>query len=104
MQIFLIYFGLASLGLQLSAFTVAVAALTINVGAYTAEIMRAGLRGDPARADRGRPKCLALSRLQVYWHVILLPAMERVYPALDQPVRAADAGLLGHARRSRPRS
>jgi len=32
-QIFLVYFGLASVGLKLSAFTVAVAALTINVGA-----------------------------------------------------------------------
>jgi ABC-type amino acid transport system permease subunit len=46
-QIFLVYFGLASVGLKLSAFTVAVAALTINVGAYTAEIMRAGFEAIP---------------------------------------------------------
>ena len=39
-QIFLVYFGLASLGLKLSAFVVAAAALTINVGAYTTEISR----------------------------------------------------------------
>lgn len=37
-QIFLVYFGLSSIGLSFSAFTVAVIALTINVGAYTAEI------------------------------------------------------------------
>jgi len=80
-QIFLVYFGLASLGLKLSAFTVAVAALTINVGAYTAEIMRAGLESIPAgqiEAAEG----LALSRVQIYWHVILLPATEKVYPSL----------------------
>lgn len=80
-QIFLVYFGLASLGLKLPAVTVAMAALTINVGAYATEIMRAGFdsihKGQIEAAE-----CLALSRRQVYWHVVLLPAMERVYPAL----------------------
>jgi polar amino acid transport system permease protein len=80
-QIFLVYFGLASLGLKLPAGTVALAALTINVGAYATEIMRAGFdsihKGQIEAAE-----CLALSRRQVYWHVVLLPAMEKVYPAL----------------------
>jgi polar amino acid transport system permease protein len=80
-QIFLVYFGLASLGLKLSAFTVAVAALTINVGAYTAEIMRAGFEAIP-RGQIEAAEGLALSRLQIYWHIILLPAIEKVYPAL----------------------
>jgi polar amino acid transport system permease protein len=72
---------LASLGLKLSAFTVAATALTINVGAYTTEIMRAGIDAIPVgqiEAAQG----LALSRAQIYWHIILLPAAERVYPAL----------------------
>ena len=80
-QIFLVYFGLASVGLKLPAFTVALVALTINVGAYATEIMRAGFdsihRGQIEAAE-----CLALNRRQVYWHIVLLPAMERVYPAL----------------------
>ncbi|WGD49028.1 amino acid ABC transporter permease [Bradyrhizobium sp. CB1650] len=80
-QIFLVYFGLASLGLKFSAFTVAVTALTINVGAYTAEIMRAGFEAIP-RGQIEAAEGLALSRVQVYWHIILLPAVERVYPAL----------------------
>jgi polar amino acid transport system permease protein len=80
-QIFLVYFGLASLGLKFSAFTVAVAALTINVGAYTAEIMRAGFEAIP-RGQIEAAEGLALSRLQIYWHIILLPAIEKVYPAL----------------------
>jgi polar amino acid transport system permease protein len=80
-QIFLVYFGLASLGLKLSAFTVAVAALTINVAAYTAEIMRAGFEAIP-RGQIEAAEGLALTRLQIYWHIILLPAIERVYPAL----------------------
>ncbi|KIG01905.1 amino acid ABC transporter permease [Caballeronia concitans] len=80
-QIFLVYFGLSSVGLKLSAITVAILALVINVGAYAAEIMRAGFdsiqRGQVEAAD-----CLGLSRFQVYLHVILLPGLERVYPAL----------------------
>jgi polar amino acid transport system permease protein len=80
-QIFLVYFGLSSLGLRLPAVTVAIIALTINVGAYTTEIMRAGFDSiHKGQIEAG--ECLALSRRQVYWHVILLPAMERVYPAL----------------------
>jgi len=80
-QIFLVYFGLASIGFKFSAFSVAAAALAINVGAYTAEIMRAGFESIPPgqiEAAEG----LALSRVQVYLHVILLPAIERVYPSL----------------------
>jgi polar amino acid transport system permease protein len=80
-QIFLVYFGLSSLGLQLSAFTVAVIALAINAGAYATEIMRAGYES-VHRSQIEAAECLGLSRLQVLWHVVLLPAMERVYPAL----------------------
>jgi polar amino acid transport system permease protein len=80
-QIFLVYFGLASIGFRLNAFTVASLALTINVGAYTAEIMRAGL-DSIALGQVEAGECLGLSQRQLYWHVLLLPAMERVYPAL----------------------
>ena len=80
-QIFLVYFGLASLGLKFSAFTVAATALTINVGAYTTEIIRAGFEAIP-RGQIEAAEGLALSRAQIYWHVILWPAIEKVYPAL----------------------
>jgi polar amino acid transport system permease protein len=80
-QIFLVYFGLASLGLKLPAVTVALAALTINVGAYATEIMRAGI-DSIHKGQLEAAECLALTRRQVYWHVVLRPAMERVYPAL----------------------
>jgi polar amino acid transport system permease protein len=69
-QIFLVYFGLASLGLKFSAFTVAAAALTINVGAYTTEIIRAGFDAIP-RGQIEAAEGLALSRAQIYWHVVM---------------------------------
>ncbi len=80
-QIFLVYFGLSSLGLSLPAFSVAIIALTINVGAYTTEIMRAGFDSIP-KGQLEAGEAVGLSHWQIYWHVILLPAMERVYPAL----------------------
>jgi polar amino acid transport system permease protein len=80
-QIFLVFFGLSSIGITLSAFSVAVIALTINVGAYTGEIMRAGFNTVHA-GQWEAAECLGLSRAQVYWHVVLRPAVERVYPSL----------------------
>lgn len=81
-QIFLVYFGIASIGFKISAEVSAALALTINIGAYTTEILRAGIES-VARSQVEAGECLGLSRLQVYWHVVLLPAVERVYPALS---------------------
>lgn len=81
-QILLIYFGLAGLNFRLSATVCAVLALAINTGAYTSEIMRAGIESIH-RGQIEAAECLGLSRLQVYAHIVLLPAMERVYPALS---------------------
>lgn len=80
-QIFIVYFGLSSLGFSFSAVTVAIIALTINVAAYTAEIMRAGF-DSIQKGQWEAAETLGLNRLQQYWHVALRPAMERVYPSL----------------------
>lgn len=80
-QIFIVYFGLASIGIKLGAGTAAVTALVINVGAYTAEIVRAGVESVP-RSQWEAAQCLALGRWQVLRHVVLPPAIERVWPAL----------------------
>ncbi|MDB5489600.1 MAG: transporter permease [Reyranella sp.] len=81
-QIFIVYFGLASLGLKLSAEVSAIVALTVNMGAYTTEIMRAGIQSIQ-RTQLEAADCLGLTKLQTILHVVLLPAMERVYPALS---------------------
>src|SRR5450631_1808074 len=80
-QIFIVYFGLSSVGLKLSAEVSAVIALVVNMGAYTTEIMRAGIQSIH-RTQLEAADCLGLTRLQTIVHVVLLPAMERVYPAL----------------------
>ncbi|KAF1020228.1 MAG: Glutamine transport system permease protein GlnP [Paracidovorax wautersii] len=81
-QVFLVYFGLASLEFQLGAFAAATLALVINVAAYTCEIVRAGIESIP-RGQLEAAECIGLSRWQMLRHVVLPPAVERVYPALS---------------------
>jgi polar amino acid transport system permease protein len=80
-QLFIIYFGIATLGLRIPANIAATIALVVNIGAYVCEIMRAGIEAVP-KAQIEAAECLGLSPAQTYWHVILQPAVERVYPAL----------------------
>ncbi|CDY77101.1 polar amino acid ABC transporter, inner membrane subunit [Caballeronia glathei] len=80
-QIFLLYFGLASIGLRMPTFAAATLAMTINIGAYAAEIIRAGLESVP-RGQIEAAECLGLSRWRIGWHVMLQPSIEKVYPAL----------------------
>ena len=80
-QVFLVFFGLATLGWKVSAFAAALVSLVINVAAYSSEIMRAGM-DSIHKGQLEAAECLGLTRRQIYWHVILRPAMEKVYPAL----------------------
>ncbi len=80
-QIFLIFFGLPTLGLRMSANQAALLAMVVNVGAYAIEIVRAGIEN----IQRGQIEAglaLGLRRLQVFRYVILFPALKTVYPAL----------------------
>ena len=80
-QSYFLIFGMASIGMRLPILVGATIALVVNIGAYTTEIMRAGI-DSIQRGQLEAAECLGLSRTQVYLHVVLRPAMERVYPAL----------------------
>lgn len=56
-------------------------ALTINLGAYTAEIVRAGIESIP-KSQTEAGISLGLTGPQVFRHVILVPALKNVYPSL----------------------
>jgi polar amino acid transport system permease protein len=61
--------------------TAAMIALAINLGAYATEIIRAGLEAIPkAQIEAGYS--LGLSGVQVFRYVVLIPALQIVYPAL----------------------
>ncbi len=80
-QLFLVFFGLPSAGIRLSADTAAMVALAINLGAYSTEIIRAGIQAiHKSQVEAGLS--LGLSRLQVFRYVVLFPALKVIYPAL----------------------
>jgi polar amino acid transport system permease protein len=80
-QIFLVFFGLPAIGLRITANQAALLALVINLGAYSTEIVRAGIEAIPkAQIEAGL--ALSLTPLQVFRHIILIPALEKVYPSL----------------------
>jgi polar amino acid transport system permease protein len=80
-QLFFLFFGLPSLGVKLSPELASVLAMVINLGAYAAEIVRAGLATTP-RGQIEAGQSLALDRWQLFAHVVLPPALKRVWPAL----------------------
>jgi len=80
-QLFIVFFGLPSAGIRLTATTAAVIALAVNLGAYSTEIIRAGLQAIP-RAQVEAGHALGLSGPQVFRYVVLAPAIRIVYPAL----------------------
>jgi polar amino acid transport system permease protein len=80
-QLFFVFFGLPSLGLRLSPELASVIAMVINLGAYAAEIVRAGIEGTP-RGQIEAARSLALTETQVFVRVVLPPALGRVWPAM----------------------
>jgi len=80
-QLFFVYFGLPTLGIKLEAYQAALIALTINIGAYATEIVRAGIESiSKGQIEAGRS--LGLSGFQIFLYIILKPAIMTVYPAL----------------------
>lgn len=80
-QIFFLFFGLSSIGIRMPIMTAAVFALVVNVGAYTAEIVRAGMEAIH-KGQIEAAEALGLSHFQIYRDIILMPAIEKVYPSL----------------------
>ncbi|ODT15294.1 MAG: polar amino acid ABC transporter permease [Kaistia sp. SCN 65-12] len=80
-QIFFIFFGLPALGLRMDPFTAALVALTINLTAYACEIVRAGIEATPAGQFEAASS-LGLKPAQVFFLVIIPPALQRVWPAM----------------------
>jgi polar amino acid transport system permease protein len=84
-QLFFVFFGLPSLGLKLSPESASVIAMVLNLGAYAAEIARAGIEATP-RGQLEAARSLALSEWQVITRVVLPPALARVWPAMVSQV------------------
>jgi len=80
-QLFFLFFGLPALGLKLDAVPAALLALVINLGAYSTEIVRAGIEAVP-RGQYDAGASLGLTRAQIMRLIVLKPALKIVFPAL----------------------
>lgn len=81
LQIFIVFFGLPSGGISLSAYWAGVLALGLNVGAYLSEVFRAGIASVP-RGQIEAAGILGLEPGQIFVSVILPQAARAVYPAI----------------------
>ena len=81
-QLFMIFFGLPLLGLKMSGSTAGLVAMTMNLGAYATEIIRAGV-DSTHKSQLEAGVSLALTRLQVFRYIVLKPAFAKVWPALS---------------------
>jgi polar amino acid transport system permease protein len=80
-QLFIVYFGLPGIGLRVGADTAALIGMTINLAAYSTEIIRAGIEAvHKSQVEAG--EALGFTRFQIYRHVIIVPAIAKVYPSL----------------------
>nr|WP_286198771.1 amino acid ABC transporter permease [Mesorhizobium sp. BR1-1-16] len=80
-QLYFVFFSLPLMGVKLSSDQAAILALSIHLGAYAVEILRAGIQSIPGGQIEAA-KSLGLSRRQIIRHVIVVPAARAVYPAL----------------------
>jgi polar amino acid transport system permease protein len=81
-QLFFIFFGLPTTGLKLTEMEAANLAMIINLGAYSCEIIRAGIEATP-KGQFEAGAALALRPLQTFRLIILTPALQRIWPALS---------------------
>ncbi|THU05549.1 amino acid ABC transporter permease [Lampropedia puyangensis] len=84
-QLLFIFFGLPSLGVQIDEWQASVLTMVINLGAYISEIVRAGIKETP-RGQLEAAAALAMSRFATFRHVVLRPALQKVWPALTSQI------------------
>ncbi len=81
-QLYFVYFTLPLIGFKFTSNTAAIIALSIHLGAYTTEIMRAGIETVP-KGQIEAARSLGLSPYLIMRLVILKQAARAVYPSLS---------------------
>ncbi|AVS72786.1 amino acid ABC transporter permease [Paracidovorax cattleyae] len=84
-QLMFVFFGLPSLGLQLNEWQACLLTTVVNLGAYLTEIVRAGIQETP-RGQLEAASALGMGRWACFRHVVLRPALQKVWPALSSQI------------------
>jgi cystine transport system permease protein len=81
-QVFIIYYGLPSIGIEFSPVTAGILALTLNVAAYLSESLR-GAVGGIGQGQWMAAASLGLTRTQALLHVVAPQALRIAAPSLS---------------------
>jgi His/Glu/Gln/Arg/opine family amino acid ABC transporter permease subunit len=84
-QVFLVYFAMPQLGLELSAFWSGVVALSFNAGGFIAEIVRSGLQSIDAGQTEAA-KSIGMTNRQAILFILLPQSLRRITPPLTNEV------------------
>ena len=81
-QLYLVFYGLPSVGIVLEAFPTAILVFGFNEGAYMAESVRGALESvSTGQMEAGY--CVGMSYMQIMLHVVLPQAFRTAFPALS---------------------
>ena len=80
-QLYILYFGLPEIGVDLSPLTASVIAMVINGGAYIADIMRSGFQSIPYGLQEAG-MALGMTSRQIFLNIRLKLALKNAFPAL----------------------
>ena len=80
-QLFVVFYGLPSVGIVIDPFPAAVLVFCINEGAYSAETIRGALESVP-KGQMEAGYCAGLNFIQVMWHIVLPQAFRTAFPSL----------------------
>ncbi len=86
-QLYLVFYGLPSVGVVIDAFPAAVLVLGLNEAAYMAETMRGALES-VSRGQMEAGYCVGMNYVQIMMHVVLPQAFRTAFPALGNSMIA----------------
>ena len=86
-QLYIVFYGLPSVGIVLDAFPAAVVVLGLNEAAYMAETIRGTLES-VSKGQLEAGYCVGMTWPKIMWHVVLPQAMRTAFPALSNSMIA----------------
>ncbi len=81
-QLYIVFYGLPSVGIVLDAFPAAILVFGFNEGAYMAETIRGTLEG-VSKGQLEAGLCVGMTWPKIMWHVVLPQALRTAFPALS---------------------
>ena len=90
-QLFLVFYGLPYLGIELDAYPTAVLVFGFNEAAYMAESLRGALEA-VLKGQLEAGLCVRMSYIKIMWHIVLPQAFRTAFPSLSNSLIAMVKG------------